>query len=169
MTHEAVFVLLFAIAAAVALLARRINAPYTVALVVAGVVLGSVGAFEPPHLTKQLLYTIFLPGLLFEAAFHIEFDQFKRNKLAIVTLAVPGVLVAMGLTAGMLAPAAAWLRFDAGFGFIHALVFAALIAATDPIAVVAMFKTLGAPKREPPQRWHCGRLLHAGPRVHGRT
>ncbi len=147
MTFENLIVVLFAIAAAVALVARRIKAPYTVALVVAGVVLGSVRAFEPPHLTKELLYAIFLPGLLFEAAFHLEIERFRRNKLAIVSLAVPGVVAAMALMAGVLAPAIRALGLAPGFGFVHALVFAALIAATDPIAVVAMFKSLGAPKR----------------------
>lgn len=147
MTPVTVFVLLLAIAAGVALLARRIKAPYTVALVVAGVVLGSAHAFDPPHLTKELLYAIFLPGLLFEAAFHIELERFQQNKIAIVALAVPGVVVAMAVTAGVVSGAAQWIHFESGFGFIHALVFAALIAATDPIAVVAMFKTLHAPKR----------------------
>src|SRR5687768_11062799 len=89
---ETVFVALFAVATGVALLVRWLKVPYTVALVVAGLVLGATKAFDPPHLTKELLYAIFLPGLLFEAAFHLEFAKFWRNKLAIMALAVPGVL-----------------------------------------------------------------------------
>ena len=57
---------------------------------VAGVTLGAVGAIEPPHLTKELLYAVFLPGLVFEAAFHLDFQKFWQNKLAISSLAVPG-------------------------------------------------------------------------------
>jgi CPA1 family monovalent cation:H+ antiporter len=147
MPFEVLFVALFSVATAVALAARRFKAPYTVALVAAGVLLGSVRAFDPPHLTKELLYAVFLPGLLFEAAFHLEFRKFWRNKLAIHALAIPGLGAAVALTAVILAPAADALHFVHGFTLLHGAVFAALIAATDPIAVVALFKSLGAPKR----------------------
>jgi CPA1 family monovalent cation:H+ antiporter len=146
-TFETAFVLLFVIATAVALLARRIRAPYTVALVLAGLALGSIRALAPPHLTKELLFGLFLPGLLFEAAFHLEFDRFRRNAFMIVSLAVPGVALAIGVTAVVVTPIAGAFHLASGFGMRDALVFAALIAATDPIAVVAMFKSLGAPKR----------------------
>jgi len=73
---EYVIVALFAVATAVALVARRFRVPYTVALVVTGLVLGTAHALEPPHLTKELLYAVFLPGLLFEAAFALEFKKF---------------------------------------------------------------------------------------------
>ncbi|MGH7688863.1 MAG: cation:proton antiporter, partial [Gemmatimonadaceae bacterium] len=72
MNTETSFVLLFVVATAVAIGARRFRLPYTVALVLAGLVLGIVHLFEPPNLTKDLLYALFLPGLLFEAAFHLE-------------------------------------------------------------------------------------------------
>jgi len=144
---ETAIVVLFAVATAVALLARWVRVPYTVALVVAGLSLGAAHAFEPPHLTKDLLYAVFLPGLLFEAAFHLELRKFLQNKIAVTALALPGVVVSIGVTAALLTPTARILRFEEGFGLGPALVFAALIAATDPIAVVALFKSLGAPKR----------------------
>ncbi len=147
MTFVTVLVVLFALASAVAVVARRVRIPYTVALVVAGVVVGATGTFEPPHLTKDLLFTVFLPGLLFEASYHLEFRRFIQNKTAIIALALPGVALAIGLTALILAPAGAAVSALEGFTLKHALVFAALIAATDPIAVVALFKSLGAPKR----------------------
>lgn len=147
MTFEILFVTLFSVATAVALLARWLKIPYTVALVVAGLVLGAVRVIDPPHLTKDLLYSVFLPGLVFEAAFHLDFQKFWQNKLAIHALAVPGVAAAIGLTAVLLQPVASALHFVDGFALRHALVFAALIAATDPIAVVALFKALGVPKR----------------------
>ena len=147
MHFESAFVLLFAVATAVALAARWIKIPYTVALVVAGLVLGSARIIDPPHLTKELLYAVFLPGLVFEAAFHLDALKFWQNKLAIHALAVPGVAAAIGLTAIMLQPVVSGLHVVDGFYLRHALVFAALIAATDPIAVVALFKTLGVPKR----------------------
>lgn len=147
MHFELAFVLLFAIATAVAIAARYFKFPYTVALVVAGVALGAVHLFEPPHLTKELLFAIILPGLLFEAAFHVEFRKFWKNKLTIHAMAIPGVVAAGALTALILTPVVEGLHFAEGFSFIHAMVFAAVIVSTDPIAVVGLFKALGAPKR----------------------
>ncbi len=147
MDTETGFVLLFVVATAVAIAARRFRLPYTVALVLAGLTLGIVHLFEPPHLTKELLYAVFLPGLLFEAAFHLEFRDFWRDRVAIAILAVPGVAAAIALTAVFLEPIIKTFGLGVSFGWPHAVVFGALIAATDPIAVVGMFKTLGAPRR----------------------
>lgn len=144
---EVAFIVLFAVATGVAIAARRLAIPYTVALVGAGLVIGVTDLIDPPHLTKELLYAVFLPGLLFEAAYHLEFKRFWSNKVAIASLAMPGLLAAIALTAAILAPVANALQFVSDFQFIHALVFASLIAATDPIAVVGLFKSLGAPKR----------------------
>ena len=135
------------VATAVAIAVQRLAVPYTVALVFTGLVLGLLHAFEAPHLTKALLFSVFLPGLLFEAAFHIEFKQFWRNRLTINSLALPGVVAAIALTAVILTPVANALHFVQGFTWKHALVFGAIISATDPIAVVAIFKNLGVPKR----------------------
>ncbi|HEX8697441.1 MAG TPA: Na+/H+ antiporter [Myxococcaceae bacterium] len=147
MHFELAFVLIFSVATAVAIAARYFKFPYTVALVVAGLALGAVHAFEPPHLTKGLLFAIILPGLLFEAAFHVEFRKFWKNKLAIHSMAIPGVAASGAITALILAPVVQELDFVQGFGFIHAMVFASVIVSTDPIAVVGLFKALGAPKR----------------------
>ncbi|HEX5000508.1 MAG TPA: sodium:proton antiporter [Terriglobia bacterium] len=145
--HETTLILLFVVATAVAIAARRLKIPYTVALVAAGLLLGGLHVPEPIHLTKELLFALFLPGLLFEAAFHIEFEDFWRDRVAILGLAVPGVVAAIALTTIVLEPAAQGLGLAAEFTWQHALVFSALIAATDPIAVVALFKSLGAPRR----------------------
>jgi monovalent cation:H+ antiporter, CPA1 family len=141
------FFLLFMIATAVAIVIRRFHIPYTVALVLAGLLLGFLHAIEAPHLTKALLFTVFLPGLIFEAAFHIDFQQFWRNRLIIISLAVPGVIAAIALTTFFLTPVAEILTHRSAFTWQSALVFGALISATDPIAVVATFKKLGVPKR----------------------
>lgn len=147
MEIETIFVLLFVVATAVAITVQRLAIPYTVALVFTGIVLGLLHAFEAPHITKALLFSVFLPGLLFEAAFHIDFNQFRRNLLAISSLAMPGVVAAIGLTALILTPVANALHFVQDFTWQHALVFGAIISATDPIAVVAIFKRLDVPKR----------------------
>ncbi len=147
MDVEVAFLSLFAVATGVAMFTRWLKMPYTIALVVAGLLLGSVETIHPPALTKDLLYGVILPGLVFEAAFHLDAGHFWRNKLAIHALAVPGVVVAIGLTAALLTPLIDAQHFVEGFSLIHGVVFAALISATDPIAVVALFKRLGAPKR----------------------
>jgi monovalent cation:H+ antiporter, CPA1 family len=139
--------LLLTVAMGVALLARRLRVPYTVALVAVGLILGATHMMPAPHLTKELLYSALLPGLLFEAAFHLDARDFWRNKSAILTLAVPGVALAIAVTAPLLVFAPRGLGLASGFAWPAALVFAALIAATDPIAVVALFRVVGAPRR----------------------
>jgi Sodium/hydrogen exchanger family len=81
MEIETGFILLFVAATAVALAVRRVGMPYTVALVLAGLILGAVQVFPAPALTKTLLFSVFLPGLIFEAAFHIDSREF-RSRLA---------------------------------------------------------------------------------------
>jgi CPA1 family monovalent cation:H+ antiporter len=147
MSIPAVFVILFSIATAVAIAVRRLRIPYTVALVLVGLLLGALHLIEPPHLTKDLLFSLFLPGLLFEAAFNLDAGEFRRNAIAISSLAVPGVVAAIGLTALIITPVLGALSLDRGFTWEYGLLFGALIAATDPIAVVGLFKRLDAPRR----------------------
>lgn len=144
---ESGFVLLFVVASAVAIAARRLRLPYTVALVLAGLLLGVLHAFQPPELTKEILFAVVLPGLLFEAGFHLEFRDFRRDASAILALAVPGVVAAIGLTALILTAVAGTIELETGFTWSYALVFGAVVAATDPIAVVGLFRSAGAPKR----------------------
>ncbi len=147
MQTETALILLFIVATAVAIVARRLRLPYTVALVLAGLFLGQLHAFEPPHLTQELLFAVFLPGLLFEAAFHLDFTLFRRDQAYTLSLAVPGVLAAILLTAAILVSVVGLLPTSDELTWHHALVFGALVAATDPIAVVGLFRSLGAPHR----------------------
>ncbi len=147
MEIETAFVLLFVVATAVAILARRLRLPYTVALVLAGLALGGLELFPAPHLTKSLLFAIFLPGLIFEAAFHINSREFRQNWITLSSLAVPGVVASTVLITVILTPVIATLGLAPGFGWQNALVFGALISATDPVAVVALFRRIGAPRR----------------------
>jgi CPA1 family monovalent cation:H+ antiporter len=147
MDTESVFILLFVVAMAVAIAVRHWPVPYTVGLVLAGLVLGLVHVLPAPHLTRSLLFNIFLPGLVFEAAFHLRQTDFWRNRLSILLLAVPGVVAAIAVTTAVLAPVVPRFELAQGLDWRYVLVFAALIAATDPIAVVAMLRSLGAPKR----------------------
>lgn len=147
MTPTGTLVLLFSIATAVAIATRRIPIPYTVALLIAGLGLGVLGVVEAPHLTKDVLFVVFLPGLLFEGAFHIDLKDFRRNSLTITALALPGVVVGIGLTAVIVTGAFRAFGLHDTFTLRHGLVLGALLAATDPIAVIGLFRTLHAPKR----------------------
>ncbi len=152
MTGEPIVILLFIIASAVAVAARRWNFPYTVALVLVGLVLGSLHVLNAPRLTHDLLFLVFLPGLIFEAAYHLDFDALWRDRVPIFSLVIPGVITAIGLTATLLVVVSSGASLLPQsvlppISWPLALVFGAAIAATDPIAVVAIFKQLGAPQR----------------------
>lgn len=139
-------VLLLSIAMVVALAVRRLKVPYTVALVAVGLCLAQAHLFDLPVLSKGLVYGLVLPGLLFEAAYHLRFDEFMKQKLSISALAVPGVLVCT-VIAGLVVARLPLSTHSGALGVSHGLVFAAIVAATDPIAVVALFKTVGAPRQ----------------------
>ncbi len=146
MALETTLLVLFVIAAAVAIVSHRLKLPYTIALVVTGLSLGALGVVQAPHLTKDLLFLIILPGLLFEASLHMQFREFWEAKLSIFSLAIPGLLVATAAT-GL---ATYWLVNALGFGtltLLEAMVFGALISATDPISVLAIFKALGVDRK----------------------
>ena len=130
---------LLLIVSIVAILVRRFRIPYTVALVLAGLVL-SFRERLAIELTPEIILTLLLPPLVFEAAFHLSFEKLRRNLRTIIILAIPGVILNMLVVGGILSR---W----AGIPISIALVFGALIAATDPVSVVAIFRKLGAPKR----------------------
>jgi CPA1 family monovalent cation:H+ antiporter len=140
------FVGLLGLAVAVAIAARRLEMPYTVALVAVGLVVGALHPRSAPRLTRESLYLIFLPGLIYEASQHLDPRTFLESKRMIVLLAVPGMLAAAALTSAALALCAPL----AGMGnprWVAGVLFGALISATDPTAVAALFRTLGAPRR----------------------
>ena len=93
---EVQVLVLLLVAAFVGMGARRFRLPYTLALVVAGLALGflDLGVLQDVELNADLLLLLLLPALLFEAASHIDLNEFRRNLATIFTLAVPGVLVA---------------------------------------------------------------------------
>ena len=125
--------LLLLIAAVVAMLTRRLRLPYSVGLVAAGIMLASLPFGPRVSLTKELIFTALLPPLLFEAAYSILWKELRRDFSVIVVLATLGVLLSASVTAAGMHYLAQWQWFGA-------LVFGALIAATDPVSVIATFK-----------------------------
>lgn len=139
LSTETLIIELLLIASIVAILVRRLQVPYTVALVVVGLflTLQSPLQFE---LTPELILALLVPPLVFEAAFHLSLNDLRRDFGLILVLAIPGVLITMLLVGGIVA-------FGVGMSLPVALTFGALIAATDPVAVVSVFRALGVPKR----------------------
>jgi CPA1 family monovalent cation:H+ antiporter len=134
--------LLLLIAGVVAMLTRRLRLPYSVGLVAAGILLAMSPYAPQVSLTKDLIFTALLPPLLFEAAFYIHWDQLRRDFPVIAVLATLGVLLSACVTA-------AGMHYLASWGRPSALVFGFLIAATDPVSVIATFKEARAQGRLP--------------------
>ena len=121
------------VSALVAMLTRRLHLPYTVGLVLAGMALYFSHVHIKWHLTKDLIFSVFLPPLVFEAALFIHWRDFKKELPVVTLLATAGVVLAAAVTAVGMRYALAW---DWG----SAIIFGVLIAATDPVSVIATFK-----------------------------
>jgi CPA1 family monovalent cation:H+ antiporter len=131
-----IFVALVTAAAVVGLLVRRTAVPYTVALVLLGLVAALVLPEYGLVVTPELVLAVLLPGLIFEAALRIELDDLRQSFGGIALLAVPGVLITATIVALVL-HLATGLSLELGF------VVGAMVSATDPAAVIATFKRLG--------------------------
>jgi CPA1 family monovalent cation:H+ antiporter len=123
----------------VAVVVRRVRLPYTVSLVLVGLFI-SIRRPIAVEVTPELILSIFVPPLIFEAAFHLDYRLLRKNLASIIMLAVPGVILTTLFVGGMVA-------LGAKLSFATAAVFGALIAATDPVAVVALFRALGVPRQ----------------------
>jgi len=120
-------------ASVVAIVSRKLHLPYSVGLVAAGIILALLPFNINLPLSRDLIFTIFLPPLVFQAALELRWQHFRENLLVSTLLAFPGVAIA-ALTV------AAGMHFFAGWSWIGAGLFGVLIAATDPVSVVAAFK-----------------------------
>lgn len=143
---EIEIVWLLLIASAVAMAVRRVRIPYTVALVIVGAVVGLFGVLPDLHLTPEVVFDIFLPILLFEAAFHLQYRELRLNAVPVLVLAVPGLLLSALVTGGGLHLLAGPAGLP-GISLPVALLFGAMISATDPISVIAVFRELGVNRR----------------------
>ena len=127
---------LLLIAALVAMGAQRLRLPYTIGLVLAGIGLALTRFGSELHLTRSMIFEAFLPPLLFEAAFALHWKELRESARPILVLAFFGILISAALTA-------VGMRFGLGWAWQPAAVFGALIAATDPVSVIAIFKETG--------------------------
>jgi len=131
---------LLGLAILVALAARRLSLPYTVGLVLAGAALALTRSQAGLALTHDLIFDVVLPPLLFEAALNLRWRPLARDLAPILALSTVGVALCAAVVA-------AGLVFVLGWGIEPALAFGALIAATDPIAVIALLRETGVTGR----------------------
>ncbi len=136
---ETLVIELLLVVSLVAIFVRRLRIPYTVALVIVGLLITVQQPLEV-NITPELILALFVPPLVFEAAFHLNLTELQRDLSNILLLAVPGVVVTTIVVGGIVA-------WGTMLTLPVALVFGALIAATDPVAVVSLFRALGIPKR----------------------
>ena len=130
---ERAVVVLLLIATVVAIISRRLRLPYSVGLVAVGMGITFLPYTPKVTLTRELIFTGLLPPLIFEAAFSIDWKELRRDLPVIAVLATVGVVISAALTSiGM--------HFLAGWEWISALLFGVLIAATDPVSVIAIFR-----------------------------
>ena len=136
--EEGIIALLL-IASAVAVGARQLRLPYTVGLVLIGLALTLLSPLQI-QVSPQVILALLVPPLVFEAAFHIRTEDLRRDLWLILLLAVPGVILTTLLVGWLVAQ-------GTGLAIQITLVFGAIVSATDPVAVVALFRRLGAPRR----------------------
>jgi CPA1 family monovalent cation:H+ antiporter len=125
-------------AALVGMLAHWARVPYAVALVIGGLLIAQSGIVAVPRLEPGVVLFLFLPPLLFDAAFRLDASQLRRLTRPILWLAVPGTLITAAVVG---------LVLSVGLGLPPgtALLFGAIVSATDPVAVVSVFARLRAP------------------------
>ena len=131
---------LLLVASATAVVVKWVRVPYPVALVVAGLVIGISKVLPPVYMTPDMVLLIFLPALLFEASWNLDIKALKRDWIPIAVLATVGVLVCMFAVAAL-------LHFAGGMAIEQALLFGAMVSATDPVSVVALFRRIGMDQR----------------------
>ena len=128
---------LLLVASVVGVFARRLHVPYSVGLVVAGIALALLPWHPSVTLSRELVYTGILPPLIFEAAFELRWDSLRRNLALVVMLATVGVLLSALATGALMTGLANW-PMPAG------LLFGVVMAATDPVSVLATLREIGA-------------------------
>ena len=141
-------VLLLLVAALTTMFSKRLDKlPLTILLVFVGIIISALGDTVPGlsvvqefELTPELVLFVFIPTLIFESAFNLNARDVGRNILPILTLAIPGLLISTAIIGFI------FTTFTE-FNLLVALLLGAILSATDPVAVIAIFKQLGVPER----------------------
>jgi monovalent cation/hydrogen antiporter len=137
---EIVFLTLLLFVVVFAALARKLQTPYPIVLVVAGLILSFIPGIPRIPLNPDVIFLLVLPPLLYSAAWLTSWREFRYNLASILLLAFGLV----GFTVVGVACIAHWLF--AGFDMRLGFVLGAVVATTDAIAATAIFKRVGLPK-----------------------
>jgi CPA1 family monovalent cation:H+ antiporter len=132
-------VILLLVATSVALLSRRLKVPYVAGLVLAGL---AITELLPRRigLNDSLVLNLFLPILVFEAAINTDISRLRNTFKPIFLLAGPGVVISSGVTAVV-------LKLGLGLNWIQAMLAGVILAVTDTVSVIAVFKEVAVPAR----------------------
>ncbi|MEZ4537740.1 MAG: Na+/H+ antiporter [Cyanobacteriota/Melainabacteria group bacterium] len=135
-----ILMVLLMVASAVGFALKWVRLPYSVALVIVGLLIGSSHLFPRVEMTPELILFVCLPALLFEASWNIRLNELKKIWKPVSAFATVGVVISMFITGAILA-------HFCGLPWQAALLFGSMTAATDPISVLALFRKLGLEKR----------------------
>lgn len=138
---------LLLVALLIQFLAQRIKLPFTILLVLVGIGLSSLhqlhsgfDLFQALTISPDIILYIFLPALIFESSYNLDARRLMHNIGPVLTLAVPGLLIST-LVIGSIV----W--WATAIPFTMALLLGAILSATDPVAVISVFRQIGAPDR----------------------
>ncbi len=142
-------------------LLKHSRLPYTVGLFAIGIILGVMkrtGVFQSlpelhdavssvANINPDLILYLFLPILIFDAAYELNLHIFKKTLANATLLSAPGLIICMLLTGALMMGVATFIPGFESWTWAFALMFGALISATDPVAVVALLHELKTSKR----------------------
>ena len=132
--------LLLLVACLIAMLSRRLGLPYIVGLVVAGFLIALLPTIPEVPLSRELIFNFLLPPLVFEAALQLDWRRFRGDLPLTLTLAFFGVAIAATIVA-------TGMHYVVGWSWIGSALFGVLIAATDPVSVIAAFREMNCEPR----------------------
>lgn len=135
-----IVIVLLLIASGVAMATKWLPVPYTIALVLVGIIISPMHFLPPVHISPDLILLIFLPALIFEASWSLKLARIRANLFPILFLAIVGVGLSVLITGSI-------VHWTAGLAWGSAMLFGAIISPTDPVSVLALFKRLGVPRR----------------------
>jgi CPA1 family monovalent cation:H+ antiporter len=137
---ESFLVALLFIASIATVISRALRVPYTLLLVIVGLAVALVQPEQRPDLVPDLILTVFLPPLVFEAGYHFDLKPLRANLMPVFVLAVPGVIVTTLVVGGV-------IDLVSPVALTTALLFGAIVSSTDAVAVSSLFSKLGAPRK----------------------
>jgi monovalent cation:H+ antiporter, CPA1 family len=144
----ATIIALMFVAGIVRAVTKHVRLPFTVVLVLVGIAIKQLVEYGPEFLrpvaeqaiSPDVILFVFLPTIIFESAFNLDARQLRQNLLPVLMLAIPGLVLSTAII-GLI------LWWATPFDLPSALLLGAILSATDPVAVIAMFKNLGVPSR----------------------